>query len=121
MRNRSTTISPFTSLKFVRSQIFRSQPKSWKVFAITNVSPGVERDWSAEESTRGCCVALFAPGVWTSYGDVLRPPVGRLHGGRTEYATKWEGYMEGAVRSGIATPRAVPGSRTIPVKGGANG
>lgn len=63
----------------------------------------LEKDWTAEEFTRGCYGAHFAPGVWTSYGDVLREPVGRLHWAGAEYAVDWNGYMEGAVRSGRAT------------------
>ena len=63
----------------------------------------VEKDWTAEEFTRGCYGAHFAPGVWTSYGDVLREPVGRLHWAGAEYAVEWNGYMEGAVRSGRTT------------------
>lgn len=62
----------------------------------------VEQDWSAEEFTRGCYGAHFAPGVWTSYGDVLRAPVGPIHWAGAEYAELWNGYMEGAVRSGAA-------------------
>jgi monoamine oxidase len=60
----------------------------------------IEKDWTAEEFTRGCYGAHFAPGVWTSYGDILRQPVGRLHWAGAEYAIEWNGYMEGAVRSG---------------------
>jgi monoamine oxidase len=63
----------------------------------------VEKDWSAEEFTRGCYGAHFAPGVWTSYGEVLRKPVGRLHWAGAEHAIEWNGYMEGAVRSGRYT------------------
>lgn len=63
----------------------------------------LEKDWSAEEFSRGCYSAHFAPGVWTSYGDILREPVGRLHWAGTEYAVEWNGYMEGAVRSGLTT------------------
>lgn len=70
----------------------------------------VEKDWSAEEFTRGCYGAHFAPGVWTSYGPALRPPVGRIHWAGAEYAVQWNGYMEGAVRSGSATAREVLGS-----------
>ena len=47
----------------------------------------LEKDWSAEEFTRGCYGAHFAPGVWTGYGDALRPPVGRIHWAGAEYAT----------------------------------
>lgn len=63
----------------------------------------LEKDWSAEEFTRGCYGAGFGPGVWTSYGPVLREPVGRIHWAGAEYASEWSGYMEGAVRSGVAT------------------
>ncbi|MHC1558309.1 flavin monoamine oxidase family protein [Actinomycetospora sp. C-140] len=63
----------------------------------------VEKDWSAEEFSRGCYGAHFAPGTWTSYGPALRAPVGRIHWAGAEYAVEWAGYMEGAVRSGRAT------------------
>jgi monoamine oxidase len=59
-----------------------------------------ELDWSAEEWTRGCYGAHFTPGVWTQYGSILREPVGLIHWAGTETSTVWNGYMEGAVRSG---------------------
>ncbi|MFC5176234.1 flavin monoamine oxidase family protein [Nocardioides taihuensis] len=62
----------------------------------------LERDWMAEEFTRGCYGAHFTPGVWTSYGHALREPVGRIHWAGAETAAVWNGYMEGAVRSGEA-------------------
>ena len=67
----------------------------------------LEKDWSAEEFTRGCYGAHFGPGVWTSYGDTLRQPVGLIHWAGTECAVEWNGYMEGAVRSGIVAAREV--------------
>jgi monoamine oxidase len=66
----------------------------------------VERDWMAEEFTRGCYGAHFAPGVWTSYGEAWRAPAGRIHWAGAECAPQWNGYMEGAVRSGEATAEA---------------
>lgn len=65
----------------------------------------LERDWMAEEFTRGCYGAHFAPGVWTAYGPALTEPVGRIHWAGAEHASVWNGYMEGAVRSGEATAR----------------
>ncbi len=59
-----------------------------------------ERDWAAEEWTRGCYGAHLAPGVWSSFGDLLRAPWGRVHWAGTETAAVWNGYMDGAVRSG---------------------
>ncbi|MFC6042098.1 flavin monoamine oxidase family protein [Nocardioides hankookensis] len=67
----------------------------------------VERDWMAEEFSRGCYGAHLAPGVWTSYGAALREPVGRLHWAGAECSPVWNGYMEGAVRSGEATAAEV--------------
>ena len=67
----------------------------------------LERDWNAEEFTRGCYGAHFTPGVWTSYGEALREPVGRVHWAGTDYARDWNGYMEGAVRSGEAAAASI--------------
>lgn len=60
----------------------------------------LERDWTAEEWTRGCYAALFTPGTWTQHGPALREPVGRIHWAGTETATVWCGYMDGAIQSG---------------------
>jgi monoamine oxidase len=60
----------------------------------------VERDWMAEEFSRGCYGAHFTPGVWTAYGTALRQNVGRIHFAGAEHSAVWNGYMEGAVRSG---------------------
>ncbi|MDQ1521725.1 MAG: monoamine oxidase, partial [Actinomycetota bacterium] len=67
----------------------------------------VELDWSAEEWTRGCYGAHFAPGVWTQFGPALREPVGRIHWAGTETATEWSGYMDGALQSGESAAAAV--------------
>jgi monoamine oxidase len=40
------------------------------------------------------------PGTLLAYGAALRPPVGRVHWAGTETSTYWNGYMDGAVRSG---------------------
>jgi monoamine oxidase len=60
----------------------------------------LEWSWAEEEHTGGCYAGYFPPGVWTSYGQALREPVGRLHWAGTETATEWISYMDGAVRSG---------------------
>jgi monoamine oxidase len=61
----------------------------------------VEMDWSQEAYTRGCPLAIPAPGVLTAYGRALRAPVGRIHWAGSETSGYWNGYMEGAVRSGL--------------------
>jgi monoamine oxidase len=60
----------------------------------------VDQDWAAEEWTRGCYGGRLLPGGWTQYGPALREPVGRLHWAGTETSEIWNGYMDGAVRSG---------------------
>jgi monoamine oxidase len=60
----------------------------------------IERDWMAEEFSRGCYGAHFTPGVWGDFGAALAEPVGRLHWAGAECSPVWNGYMEGAVRSG---------------------
>ena len=39
-------------------------------------------------------------------GPRLREPVGPIHWGGAETATIWNGYMDGAIRSGEAAARA---------------
>ncbi|CAN5886435.1 FAD-dependent oxidoreductase [soil metagenome] len=63
----------------------------------------LERDWMDEEFSRGCYGAHFTPGVWTAYGHALREPVGRIHWSGAECSPVWNGYLEGAVRSGETT------------------
>jgi monoamine oxidase len=57
-------------------------------------------NWSAEEWSRGCPVAVLGPGTLVDFGAALRAPVGRIHWAGTETADYWNGYMDGAVRSG---------------------
>ncbi|MGA8680110.1 MAG: flavin monoamine oxidase family protein [Acidimicrobiales bacterium] len=66
------------------------------------LSEYIERDWMAEEFSRGCYGAHFTPGVWTAFGRALREHVGRIHFAGAEHSAVWNGYMEGAVRSGEA-------------------
>jgi monoamine oxidase len=60
----------------------------------------IERIWAEEEWTRGCYGCLMTTGGWTEFGSALRAPVGRLHWAGAETASIWNGYMDGAVRSG---------------------
>ena len=42
-----------------------------------------------------------------AYGRALRAPVGRIHWAGTETSTYWNGYMDGAVRSGERAAKEV--------------
>jgi monoamine oxidase len=60
----------------------------------------VEQDWTAEEFTRGCYGGRLGAGAWTQYGKAVAAPVGRLHWAGAETSDIWNGYMDGAIRSG---------------------
>ncbi|HEY8517632.1 MAG TPA: flavin monoamine oxidase family protein [Candidatus Binatia bacterium] len=60
----------------------------------------VDRDWSTDPWTRGCYAGMLPPGALTSFGDAWRAPVGRIFWAGTETAEEWNGYIEGAIRSG---------------------
>jgi monoamine oxidase len=57
-------------------------------------------NWSAEPWSRGCPVAVLGPGTLVDFGAALREPAGRVHWAGTETSDFWNGYMDGAVRSG---------------------
>ena len=67
----------------------------------------VEKDWAEEEWSAGCYGGRLTPGVWTQLGPALRAPIGRIHWAGTETAPVWNGYMDGAVRSGERAAREV--------------
>ena len=69
--------------------------------AARNPLEYIEMSWSDEEFSRGCYAGYFPPGVWLDYGSALRAPIGRLHWAGTETAEVWNGYFDGALRSGM--------------------
>ena len=60
----------------------------------------VDRCWANEEFSSGCYGAFMPPGAWTRWGQALSDPVGPIHWAGAETATRWTGYMDGAVSSG---------------------
>jgi monoamine oxidase len=60
----------------------------------------LETSWSGEQWTRGCPVGIPSMGTLLAYGSRLRAPVGLIHWAGTETSDYWNGYMDGAVRSG---------------------
>jgi monoamine oxidase len=61
----------------------------------------IEMNWSAEPWTRGCYVGFTPPGVLLDYGEAIRAPIGRIFWAGAETSDYWNGYMDGAVRSGV--------------------
>lgn len=60
----------------------------------------IEKDWTAEEWTRGGPTSVLTPGVLTELGAWRDVPFGRVHWAGAEHADYWNGFMDGAVRSG---------------------
>jgi monoamine oxidase len=72
-----------------------------------NLIAYLERDWAEEEFSRGCFGPFATPGTLTRFGPALRAHIGPLHGAGTESATRWAGYIDGAIESGQRAAREV--------------
>lgn len=59
-----------------------------------------DQDWGRDDPWSLTCVSAIPPGFWTTHGEALHPPCGKLIWSGTETADIWAGYMDGAVRSG---------------------
>jgi monoamine oxidase len=67
----------------------------------------LERVWAQERWSRGAYAGHLRTGTLTRYKGALRRPAHGIHFAGTETATYWNGYMDGAVRSGERAARAV--------------
>ena len=56
--------------------------------------------WNREEFSAGGPTGHHDPGAIVQYGAAIREPIGLVHWAGTETATRWTGYMDGAVESG---------------------
>ena len=83
-----------------------------RLFGPRAATPGAfyEQKWAAEEWTRGCYGPTCRRARGRRSARALRPPIGPLHWAGAEYAERWSGYMDGAVRSGEAAAAAVCGA-----------
>jgi monoamine oxidase len=66
-----------------------------------------DKCWADEEFSQGCYAGYLPPGIWTKYKDALRQVEGHIHWAGTETATVWNGYIEGAVRSGLRAAQEI--------------
>lgn len=66
-----------------------------------------EVDWPSDPWAGGGYAAFMPPGVWTSFGEALTAPVGRIYWAGTEMADRWPGFFDGAVRTGENAATAV--------------
>ena len=66
-----------------------SNPTRYEDFTMTDEA------WS-----RGCYAGLYPTGAWAGFQDAYRATTGHIHWAGTEAATRWFGYIEGAVLAG---------------------
>jgi monoamine oxidase len=87
-----------------------------ELFGEPAASPGQfhELCWAGEQWTRGCYAGFFGPGGWTSFGDVLRRPVDRIHWASAETAVVAHGSMDGAIAAGERAAREVTSAGRAP-------
>jgi monoamine oxidase len=83
-----------------RAAVLQQYAAVFKDTRFLTPSDYFDLDWAKEEWSRGGPTAVCGPGTLTSFGPARRAPVGRLHWAGTETADFWQGYMDGAVRSG---------------------
>lgn len=67
----------------------------------------IELDWTREHWTRGGPTAVLAPGVLTELGRWRDTAFGRVQWAGAEHSDYWNGYMDGAVRSGENAAAAI--------------
>ncbi|XP_070573962.1 amine oxidase [flavin-containing] B-like [Ptychodera flava] len=66
----------------------------------------VEYDFIEDEYTAEC-VNVLPPGALTRYGRYIRSPHGNVYFAGTETATRWAGYMDGAIQAGERAAREI--------------
>lgn len=67
----------------------------------------VDRDWTTVPWVRGGYSGVMRPGHWLDAGPRVGLPVGAIHWACAELGHEWNGYVEGAIRSGYATAEEV--------------
>ena len=87
--------------------------------ALERAVPGIIRDfngrawlddWGADRWTKGS-YAAFLPGQYTRFGFAIARPEGGLHFAGEHTSDAYQGFLEGAVRSGERCAREVRGLR----------
>ena len=89
-----------------RSRVLAEFTEFWGAEAA-NAEEFFDTRWPAERWIRGGPVGCHGPGNLVANGRALRAAVGRIHWAGTETSTYWNGYMDGAVRSGERAAKEV--------------
>lgn len=71
-----------------------------------------EKIWSLDPWVRGAYAASPTPGTWTGYGETgWRSPTGVIHWAGSETSSVWNGYIDGAIASGLRAANEILGLR----------
>ena len=87
-----------------------------RLFGERALSPQryLEQEWSAaaEPWSGGGPTFVIPPGGWSRIGAALAEPAGPIHWAGTETASRWAGFMDGAVSSGERAAAAILAARS---------
>jgi monoamine oxidase len=72
-----------------------------------NIEYYTDKSFTEEPFTKGCYAGMFPPGILTQLQTSLATPFQRIHWAGTETSDQFNGYMEGAVRSGERAAKAI--------------
>jgi len=72
-----------------------------------NIEYYTDKSFTEEPFTKGCYAGIFPPGILTQLQTSLATPFQRIHWAGTETSDQFNGYMEGAVRSGERAAKAI--------------
>lgn len=72
-----------------------------------NIEYYTDKSFTEEPFTKGCYAGMFPPGILTQLQTSLATPFQRIHWAGTETSDHFNGYMEGAVRSGERAAKAL--------------
>jgi monoamine oxidase len=72
-----------------------------------NIEYYTDKSFTEEPFTKGCYAGMFTPRILTQLQTSLATPFHRIHWAGTETSIQFNGYMEGAVRSGERAAREI--------------
>jgi monoamine oxidase len=87
--------------------------------AAAEFFPGAEivdshaHDWTTDEFARGTW-CMFRPNQLTRYLPALQEPEGRVYLASSDVADGWNGFIDGAIESGLTTARKVARALAVP-------
>ncbi|XP_075733155.1 amine oxidase [flavin-containing] B-like [Rhipicephalus microplus] len=66
-----------------------------------------EYNCTGEQYARGCYTCMMPPGFLTTFKNLIREPIRRLHLAGTVTASQWSGYINGAIQAGERAAKEV--------------